>query len=136
MDLNVLIFVIIVVAAGLLAFAVTMYVVALFRQKGQSLSGGAPAAKKKGGMPDDEHKGAGAILRAVRRFASSDDYAVIAPVNVQGTKDAAELMLMIFPPSFMWGRAARVQLTTPMRLTATMRSRAAESMSSTAPDWP
>ena len=32
MDLNVLIFIIIVVAAGLLAFAVTMYIVALFRQ--------------------------------------------------------------------------------------------------------
>ena len=39
MDLNVLIFVIIVVGAGLLAFAVTMYVIGLFRQKQQGVRG-------------------------------------------------------------------------------------------------
>lgn len=95
MDLNALIFIIIVVAAGLLAFAVTMYVIGLFRQKDQALAGGAPAGKKTGEMPDDEHKGAEAIVRAVRRFAASDDYAVIAPVNVQGSKDAADLDLLL-----------------------------------------
>lgn len=95
MDLNVLIFIIIVVAAGLLAFAVTMYIVALFRQKDQAMADGKPDPKKKGEMPDDEHKGAEAIVRAVRRFAASDDYAVIAPVNVQGSKDAADLDLLL-----------------------------------------
>lgn len=95
MDLNVLIFVIIVVAAGLLAFAVTMYVIGVFRRKQPGASGGAPADKKKAAMPDDEHKGAEAVVRAVRRFASSDDYAVIAPVRVQGSKDAADLDLLL-----------------------------------------
>lgn len=95
MDLNVLIFFIIVVGAGLLAFAVTMYIIGLFRQKEQGISGGAPASGKKGEMPDDEHKGAEQLVRAVRRFAASDDYVVIAPVNVQGSKDAADLDLVL-----------------------------------------
>lgn len=95
MDLSVIVFIIIVVAAGLLAFAVTMYVVGLFRQKGQGMSGSKPARKKNGEMPDDEHKGADAVVRAVRRFAAADDYAVISPVNVQGTKDAADLDLLL-----------------------------------------
>ena len=95
MDLNVLIFVIIVVGAGLLAFAVTMYVIALFRQKQQGVAAAAPAGKKQGAMPDDEHKGADQILRAVRRFAAAEDYAVIAPVALQGSKDAADLDFLL-----------------------------------------
>ena len=95
MDLNALIFIAIVVVAGLLAFAVTMYIVGLYRQRDQAMAGGATPAKKQGALPDDEHKGADAILRAVRRFAASEDYAVIAPVKVQGTKDAADLDLVL-----------------------------------------
>lgn len=93
MDLNAVIFIAIVVAAGLLAFALTMYIIGLYRQDRPKT--GAAGGKKKAEMPDDEHKGAESVVRAVRRFAASEGYAAIAPVKLQGSKDAADLDVVL-----------------------------------------
>ena len=94
MDLNVVFFVVIVVGAGLLAFALTLFLINLYRQDRKG-PGGAAAGKKKGEMPNDEHKGAEGVVRAVRRFAAAEGYAAIAPVQVQGTRDAADLDVVL-----------------------------------------
>lgn len=95
MDLNIIIFIVIVIVAGFLAFAGTMYVIGLNRENRGLGGAGADKAKKGGAMPDDEHKGAEAVVRAVRRFAAAEGYAAIAPVQVQGSKDAADLDVVL-----------------------------------------
>lgn len=85
-----IIFIIAMVAVGLLAFAVSMYMVHLMRGK-QEKSAPARAGQAPAALPDDEHKGADGVVRALRRYAAVQDYTVIAPVDLTGTKDAADL---------------------------------------------
>lgn len=93
MELGSIIFFVIVIGAGLLAFAVTIYLINLFRGE---RSGLLPAAgEKKSTGKNDMHHGADGIVRAVRRYAAAEGCTVIAPVEVTGSRDTADLDLLL-----------------------------------------
>ena len=87
--MNDIVFIILLVLAGVLAFALTIYVINLVR-KGRG--GSAPQKEKKpGNLPDDEHKGAEAVVRQLRRYAALHEYKVVAPVAVTGVHGTTDL---------------------------------------------
>lgn len=75
---------------GFALLAVVVCVVVVLYVRGLTGDGGS-ARKGSGRVPDDEHKGAEGVVRALRRYAAARDFAVIAPVKLAGTKDAADL---------------------------------------------
>lgn len=87
--MNDIVFIILLVLAGVLAFALTIYVINLVR-KGRG--GSAPQKEKKpGDLPDDEHKGAEAVVRQLRRYAALHEYKVVAPVALTGVHGTTDL---------------------------------------------
>lgn len=87
--MNDTVFVILLVLAGVLAFALTIYVINLVR-KGRGAA--APQKEKKPGkLPDDEHKGADGVVRQLRRYAALHEYKVVAPVQVTGVHGTTDL---------------------------------------------
>ncbi|HJA25010.1 MAG TPA: NERD domain-containing protein [Candidatus Fournierella merdigallinarum] len=89
MDLSDIFFMGIVVCVGLLAFALTVFLANLIR-------GNQPEKAKAASFDkEDEHKGAAALLRAVRRRAAAESWAVIAPVELSGSRDAADLDALV-----------------------------------------
>lgn len=89
--MNDFVFLIIIILVGVLAFALTIYVINLVRK---SKDGGMPAAPQKsksGKLPDDEHKGADGVVRLLRRYAALHEYKVVAPVQLAGVHGTTDL---------------------------------------------
>lgn len=63
-------------------FGVTIYMFGPMRKS---------KAPKVKALPDDEHQNAEAVVRQLRRYAAANDFKVISPVNIQGSKTSADL---------------------------------------------
>lgn len=70
----------------------TFYFIRRTRQNNEPNMGPAAARNaSEAGMPDDEHNGVAGVLATLRRFAATNDFEVVAPVEVAGTRGEADL---------------------------------------------